>query len=458
MFTTPKQITQHGGSLMKQCIPTLTLLLLPFAEAFREEAFEMFCTMTAAWIVCLGRRSISRVWETTGQAEERNHAAAFRLFSQAAWNWDEVGRLLAVQILATLLPGTRVWLVVDDTLCHKRGARVAFGGIFLDAVLSTKKHKVFRYGNNWVMLGIVVELACRPNRYFCLPIAWRIYEKKGTKTKQEHQTKGQLAAELIVMVAEWFPGHEFLVVADIAYIGKHLLKNRASNVNILGPICWDAALYEAVAEPVRGHQYGKRLATPKEMLADDRQWPAQRMRIKFKDDCVRTLEVKVIRDVCWYSAAGAATVQIVLVRDPKGRWRNEALVCTELKLTAKEMITGYCRRWSVEVAFCDAKQLLGFHDPQVWCERSVERAAPMSWFVGSVIVLWYVMAGHAGEQAERERPWYKDKETPTMADMLAACRYQMWVNWLNEEDPEGAPTAGREEKLAWLLNYIATST
>jgi hypothetical protein len=45
-----------------------------------------------------------------------------------------------------------------------------------------------------------------------------------------------------------------------------------------------------------------------------------------------------------------------------------------------------------------------------------------------------------------------------MADMLAACRYQMWESWINEENVKGAPAAGREEKLAWLLNYIATST
>jgi hypothetical protein len=455
MITSPKQSTRQGGSLMKQCIPSLNLLLLPLAGAFRVEVFDMFCGMTAAWIVCLGQRSISRVWETTGQADKRNHAAAFRLFSQAVWNWDEVCRLLAVEILASLVPGTKVWLVVDDTLCHKRGAKVAFGGIFLDAVLSSKKHKIFRFGNSWVMMGVVVELACRPNRYFCLPIAWRVYEKKGTKTKQEHQTKNQLAAEMIAMVAGWFPGHEFLVVADIAYIGKHLLKDRPSNVAVVGPLCWTAALYEAVAEPVRGHRYGQRLATPKAMLADDERRPATKMRIAFKNGVERTLEVKVIRDVCWYTSAGSAAVQIVLVRDPAGKWRDEALVCTDRSLSASEIITGYCRRWSVEVAFCDAKQMLGFHDPQVWCEQSVERAAPMSWFVGSLIVLWYVVAGQAGEQAQRQRPWYKNKEAPTFADMLAACRYQMWESWLNEE---GASAVGRAEKMAWLQEYIATST
>ena len=53
----------------------------------------------------------------------------------------------------------------------------------------------------------------------CLFASVQVYEKKGTKTKQEHRTKCQLAAEMIVMFAGWFPTREFVVVADIAYIG-----------------------------------------------------------------------------------------------------------------------------------------------------------------------------------------------------------------------------------------------
>jgi hypothetical protein len=439
---------------MDQLIPSLEVLLAGLATAFRPEVHELFCAMVGAWIVCLGRRSISRVWETTGQSEQRNHAAAFRLFSQAVWNWDEICRLLLVQILARLVPGTQVWLVVDDTLCHKRGAKVAFGGIFLDAVLSSKRHKVFRFGNNWVMVGVVVELSFRPTRYFCLPILWRVYEKRGTKSKQEHRTKSRLAAEMIAVVAGWLPQRRFLVVADSAYIGKHLLRQRPTNVEALGPICWKAALYEAVTEPRRGCRHGPRLATPAVMLQDDERWPAQRLRIEFKSGCQRLLEVKVVTGLCWYAAAGSAAVQVVLVRDPQGEWRDEALVCTDVTLSAVEVITGYCRRWSVEVAFCDAKQMLGFHDPQVWCAKSVERAAPMAWFVGTLVVVWYACSGREGAQAYRHRPWYRHKPTPTFADMLAACRLQLWQHWMDES----APDAGSGEKLAWLLEYMATSS
>ncbi len=66
---------------MDELIPTLHVLLDPLAAAFRREVHELFCKVVAAWIVCLGRRTISRVWETTGQTEHRNHACVYRLFS-----------------------------------------------------------------------------------------------------------------------------------------------------------------------------------------------------------------------------------------------------------------------------------------------------------------------------------------------------------------------------------------
>jgi hypothetical protein len=438
---------------MDEITPTLLVLLAPLAGAFRQEVHTLFCQVVAAWIVCLGRRTISRVWETTGQTQQRNHAAVYRLFSEAVWNWDEVCRLLLLQVLA-LLPGVRLWVVVDDTLAHKRGAKVAFGGIFLDAVLSTKKHKVFRFGNNWVLLGVVIELSCRSNRYFCLSILWRVYQKQGGKAKGQHRTKSQLAAEMVAVLADWLPQRKILVVADSAYIGKHLLRHRPANVDALGPIHWRAALYEAWAEPQGRQKHGARWPNPKKMLANERRWPSRLETVPFKNGVERQLAIKVIRGGCWYGTAGPQEVQVVLVHDPLGQWRDEALVCTDVTLSAAEVITGYCRRWSVEVAFCDAKQLLGFHDPQVWCAASVERAAPLAWFVGTVVVCWYVLAGQHGPQAQRHRPWYQHKPSPTFADMLATCRLQLWQEWLQGESESRADP---EEKLAWLLEYVATS-
>ena len=109
--------------------------------------------------------------------------------------------------------------------------------------------------------------------------------------------------------------------------------------------------------------------------------------------------------------------------------------------------------WKIEVAYCESKQLLGFHDPQVWCAASVSRAHPMAWFVGALVVLWYAQTGQQEEAARRQRPWYKGKVEPTYADMLATCRLHLWRSWLQTPgEPEEV-----EERLPWLLHYLATA-
>ena len=438
---------------MDQLIPSLDHLLAPLAVAFRKEVFDLFRRMVAAWIVCLGRHTIGRVWETTGQAPQRNHAAAYRLFSQAVWNFDEVARILLVRLLAAFIPGSRVWVVIDDTLCHKRGAKVAFGGIFLDALLSSRRHKVFRFGTNWVLLGLVVQLRDRPDRFFCLPLLWRVYEKRGGKSKAEHRTKPRLAADLVGLLSGWLPGRQLLVVADGAYISKGLLHDRPANVEAIGPLCWKAALWQA--RPGQRPSSGRCLPTPAQLLADDQRWPAETRWITFPNGCRRRLHLKQIDDVCWPSVAGASPVRVVLVRDPKGRWRDEASVSTDPTLPYWLIITGYCRRWSAEVAFCDAEQRLGFHDPPVWSVSAVERATPMAWLVGTLVVLWYAESGRAGPKARRQGSWYRAKRSLTFADMLASCRLQLWQHWLRQG---GAADAGLEGQWAWLLEYIATTT
>lgn len=438
---------------MHQLIPSLADLLVPLAPAFRHEVFRTFCLMTGAWIACVGRRTLSRVWETTGQTQSRHHAAAFRLFSQAVWNWDEVMRLLLVVIVKTFVPGSRVWVVVDDTLCHKRGAKVAFGGIFLDAVLSSKRHKTFRFGNNWVLLGLVVSMPFRRDRFFCLPLLWRVYEKRGSKPKADHRTKPELAADAVRMLAEWLPGRKILVVADSAYIGKATLMSRPGNVEYIGPICWHAALTEVHAGPGGAEENsGKRLPTLRAILDDDRGWPPRTRWFDLPNGTRKRLHIKWV-EACWATVAGERRVGVVLVRDPKGQWRDEALVSTNPNLCDWDIVVGYCRRWSVEVAIGDAKGQMGFHDPCVWKKESVQRAAPMAWFTGTLVMLWYAREGRHHCPAVRHRPWYP-KAVTTFADMVACCRLALWKRSQSES---GDRCSGNPDPEAWLLEYLATA-
>jgi DDE superfamily endonuclease len=430
----------------------LVVLLAPFSGCFNEPVHSTFCLMVVAWVACLGRRTISRVWQTTGQAADTDHCYAYRLFNAAAWNWDDIARLLLVELLCDLIPGSSIWLVVDDTLCHKRGAKVAFGGIFLDAVLSSRKHKVFRFGVNWVTLGVVIQLPFRKDRPFCVNLLWRVYSKKVKGLP--HQTKSQLARQMVDLVAAWLPERTVYVVADSAYIGRHLLKGLPGHVAAVGPINPKASLSSPLPAGYQGRRKkGQPLPRPIEMLNDPRYQTQELLLPLPNKDQKKELQVKVIKEVCWYPAAGQRQIQLVLVHDPEGKWRDELLLSMDVSLPAEAVILGYMRRWSVEVCYWESKELLGLHEPQVWTELAVQRAHPMAWFVGGLVLVWYARYGQDAEQAHWDRPWYEPRARPTFAQMLATLRLHLWRNaWA-----EATSDDDRNSMLDWLFHYISTA-
>ena len=436
---------------MDQVIPSLAELLAPFRGCFRQEVFVNFQHLLVAWLLCPGRRTLTEVWQVCSLRARRHYTALYHLFAAARWDWDEVGAIFCLLLLTHLVPGGIVWIVVDDTLCHKRGKRVAFGGIFLDPVLSSKTRKVFRYGLNYVVLGLAVRLPFRPDRYHCLPVLWRVFRKKGSAG---HRKKTELARELAGLVAGLTPARAVRLVGDSAYVNAAVLRDRPANLELIGPLPMKAALYglpRPRPQGKRGPQpkKGDRLVTPREMFEDERDHPARLTRARGPGG-EKDLRVQVVKDVLWYSACRGTPVQVVLVRDPSGRWPDTALLSTDVRLSATEVIEGYARRWSIEVAFHDSKQHLGLHDPQVWSAASVERAHPTAWFAYSISLLWYAVQGARHEAPRRERPWYARAVRPAFAEVLGTLRLALW----RERYGVGSRDRGEQPQTAELLGWL----
>ena len=237
------------------------------------------------------------------------------------------------------------------------------------------------------------------------------------------------------------------------------MQGRPANLQVIGPLHWKAALFERPA-PRRPKQRGAsrkkgdRLPTPKAMIEDTQAYRAESMEIAFPR-LTRELRVQVIRDILWYRGSKTDPVAVVLIRDPSGQWRDEALVTTDPSVSAAFVIQGYCRRWSVELAFFDSKQHLGLHGPRVRSERSVGRSQPTAWFPESLVIAWYCVDGHRGSQVERDRPWYTTKVTPTFTDMLGALRLQMWEHKIYGEPGEDVPSPECIRRLLHTLSAVA---
>jgi DDE superfamily endonuclease len=427
--------------------------LLHLRPAFRRPLFGSFLAAVHAWILCLSTRTVSELWQASDLPGQRHYSSLYHLFSRARWHWDDPGMRLLACLIRHFAPDGTVWLAVDDTLCHKRGHRVAFGGIFLDPVLSSRSRKVFRFGVNYVVLALVVKLPYRPERYFALPVLWRTFKKKG---EPGHQKKTELARALVDCVAEAFAERSLCVVADAAYTNATVVRDRPANVQVIGPLPAKAALYQPPAPrqgTARGRprKKGARLPTPRESFQDVQGdgWRDESVAWSGAD---KPLRVREVSGVLWYTGCGEERVSVVLVRDPSESWPDTALLCTGPSPGAAAVVSGYSRRWSIEVAFRDAKQYLGMQDAQVWCANSVERTHPMALFVVSVTVWWYDEQGRQGEAVRRERPWYKGGPAISFAGMLGALRLALWQRRINDEMGDEGGEALILEK---LLHHLA---
>ncbi len=162
--------------------------------------------------------------------------------------------------------------------------------------------------------------------------------------------------------------------------------------------------------------------------------------------------IQEVRNISWYRGCKAEPVVAILIPDPLGRWRDEALVATDPTASAEFLIPGYRRRRSVGPAFFDSRQHLGSHDPRVRVERSVERAHPRAWFVGAPTILGDCLVGHQGSHVHRDRPRYCDRPTPTFTDMSGAPRLQMGESGVFGEPGDEGPSP---DCIRELLNTLS---
>ena len=141
----------------------------------------------------------------------------------------------------------------------------------------------------------------------------------------------------------------------------------------------------------------------------------------------------------WYGALREQPVRILVVRDPRGRRRDEAFFCTDLTRGAAAILETYARRWTLEVTFHDQKQFLGFEEPQNQTAQAVARTAPLAGLVYALVLLWYAERARQGLATDWvARPWYRSKTAPSFLDMLTALRQASWWRDISAP-PQPAP-------------------
>ena len=421
-------------------------LLAAYAGCFQARSYPTFQWLLLGWVQCLGRRTLTAVALASGAVGERHVSVFHRFFARAVWSLDAVGQVVFRQALRWLPAEHPVYLLGDDTLARKSGKCVSLAAMHHDPLLSTARKPFFSFGHVWVVLALWVPLPMGRGRGVALPILVRLYTgtKRGGRADapsrpttgkrqqvaetahaaRDRRTKLELLRELVGIVAGWAPDRAFYLAVDSAYAGRALLEQRPANVQVVSRLRPDAALWAPApkrrpGQKGRPRRRGARLPTPQQVAARCRQWQALAVTIYGR---TVTTQVRTVRAL-WYTALREQPLQIVLVRDPTGKRRDEAFFCTDPAAEARFIVEAYARRWCLEVTFHDAKQFLGLADPQCQTPRAVQRTAPFAFLVYDLVVLWF--AEHARDAASPVwpvRPWYRHKTAPSFVDMLTALR------------------------------------
>src|SRR3954454_4635325 len=158
-------------------IPSLDILVQGLAVVFTEPTFQTQREILLGWLMCVGQRTEYRVFQTirastvVSRAQRHPFDRFYNFFSRSAWTVNSLAHQVAVAVVIALNREGWLYLVVDDTLLHKRGTKVYGLGWFRDAVASTAKRVATASGNNWVVLGLALPIPLKPDHIICLPLA-----------------------------------------------------------------------------------------------------------------------------------------------------------------------------------------------------------------------------------------------------------------------------------------------
>jgi hypothetical protein len=450
-------------------LPTQMIrVLLPFVPLFSRRVFGHAQVLLAGAILAPGARTVSSALRAMGLDQEKRFHRYHRVLSRASWSSLEVARVLLGLLVEAFVPeGSPLVVGIDETLERRYGKKISARGVYRDPVRSTHETFVKSSGLRWVCAMLLVEMPWAA-RVWGLPFlsALAPSERYAAKRGKRHKKITEWAWQMLLVLRRWYPKREIVAVADRAYASLKLLdrcRNLSNPIAFISRLRLDAALYEP-APPRRQGQIGRpRLKGERlpnlSVVAENPTtcWEPITVANWYGSE-ERTVEI-ASETAVWYSTGlFAVPVRWVLIRDPQGGFKTQALLCTDLDTDAQKVVCWFVMRWQLEVTFQEVRRHLGFETQRQWSELAIRRTTPALLGLFSLVTLFAHQRMRQVVGAVRQVAWYH-KRHPTFADALAMVRKELWADAtfygsLAESDTIKVPRA-YVERLTEAVCYAA---
>ena len=418
-------------------------VLHPFRRLFRTPTWEHAQVLLVGTILAPGQRTVSSALRVMGLRHEPHFQNYHRVLNRATWSSRALSHLLLLLLLRAFVPDDAPVVVgIDETIERRRGTKIAARGIYRDPVRSSKEHFVKTSGLRWVSMQLLAPIP-GIGRVWALPFltvlapSERYHVRRGKRHKKVHDWGRQL----IYQLRRWLPDRTLVVVADSTYAVIELLAacRRLTNpVTMVTRLRLDAALYDPApprhpGKVGRPHIKGARQPTLAQRLKDPTTaW--QRVTVRWYGGGRREVDLARGTAVWYHSGLPPVPIRWVLIRDPKGHFEPQALLCTDQEVTAVQIVEWFVLRWQLEVTFHEARTHLGVETQRQWSEQAIARTTPALLGLFSLVTLFAHEVLQGGQLPLRQAAWYA-KTAPTFADTLAFVRHQLWPVALSSMSP-----------------------
>jgi hypothetical protein len=419
-------------------MPTLrseyTTILTAFAGLFSKRVWQHVQILLLGAILAPGQRTVTAILRIMGLSCEKHFQNFHRVLNRAIWSSREASRVLLGLLVATFAVFGPVVLGLDDTIERRRGAKIKAKGIYRDPVRSSHSHFVKASGLRWLSLMLLAPIPWA-KRVWALPFltvlapSERYYEKR----KRAHKKLTDWARQALLQVRRWLPGRKLVVVMDASFAAIDFLwqvAKLANPITMIARFRLDAALYAPApkrqpGKKGRSRKKGQRLPTLEQVLEDTRTVWKKVLIPNWYGEGKRKVEITSGTAVWYHSGMPALPIRWVLIRDPLGKFKSQALLCTDLNEEPEQILKWFVMRWQLEVTFHEVRDHLGVETQRQWSDWAILRTTPALLGLFSLVTLLASTHAINGKIPVRQAAWYC-KTLPTFSDALALVRQEVW--------------------------------
>jgi hypothetical protein len=415
----------------------------------QERSYTRAVRQSLGTLVCLGRRTLTRIIWTNG-GQDKSWSSEYFLYSRCEWNAQELFTPVVKQSLP-YCKGEYVGIAVDDTRLHKTG-RCIKQAFYQRDPLSPPFHVNLMLGLRFMQASLLVPLhSCSNVGTRALPIRFEevsCIKRPGRKATQEQWKQYRAAAKQYNLSKRFVTMTQDLrntldacgadnkimvIAADGSYCNRTVFASSVERTEIVARSRKDAVLCHAAQTGSRRF-YAAEKFTPEQVRQDDCiSWKTAEV---FYGGKRRPIRYKDVSGIYWQGGARRRPLRLIVVAPQPYRKRKSSklyyrrpafLLTTALSDPASALLQIYFDRWQIEVNHREEKDTLGVGQAQLWNETSVPKQPVLAVASYSALLLASLVAfGTQRSDVYAPLPkWRKNASRPSCLDLVALLRKEM---------------------------------